>query len=523
MEQRTWAITVAALLLAGSGLALATNVQGQDFERKGELADPGDAYRIEWDSEDAGTLRLSMDPASDATSPSAIVSLFEGDERLGTYTLDEDWPRLDQKVDARDRLVLVVHRTVDAEVDVLAEEGHPVDVDRVELATDNVELVSGDDEAVRTQIALDREDPFANLALTFEGDAEDLEVEVLNEADETMLEATAPRIDTREGQALSASVSPDAFETGSVLVRVTADTLNGTLGLDIQQLAVDNPHVVEADEDAKHDEGDAGDDEPAQANRTAEEPDDGQENDTEKRETADTREEQSRDSSLRKITDLTPGDPVAVEVPAGVEALYVVGEEDCATAIAFDADDQLAGVAMLDRDEGAQSWDEGEDEEDHNASDKVVVSLPVEAPGEHVVLLEDSHDDGALYMDVDEPVDTRVLDTIEVEGQISSDDDRMIGSSNGTNTSAEEALEGGLIGFSWRSDGVDIEREVRLVGPDGEALYEAHGASAGPIQVTTDGHQEDPLVGSAGDYTIETDSESAIDRGMSYTLVTYER
>lgn len=501
MNQRTWAITLIAVLLAGSAVALATNVAGQDYERQGEIVETGSAYAVDWDSEDAGKLRLSLDPADSAADPSAQVSVFEDGARQGTYTLDEDWPRLDQRVEPSAEIAIVVHRALESEIDVLAEEGHEMGLERLELSTQSVELVEGDNEAIRTQVALDVDRPLANLALNLDGDADDLQVTALNEDDETVLEAQAATIDTSAGQQLVATLSPSNFEQGSMLVRVQVATLNGTLSLEKASLEAPTDNVVQVSEDTSS----------SSTNDTStEEP-----NDTQPTNTSEDAPASQR--ALTKITELEPETPTAVEVPAGVEALHIVADDDCVTAVVYGPDDSIVATKMIAEDEGAREWN-GSDE-DH--SHKVVDDIPVDTTGEHVVFL-DGHDEAELYMRLADgvTVDHRELEVTKVEGETSGNESRVLSSDNST---ANATLDGGLVGFSWHSNGADAHREVRLLGPDGQTVYESEGVGASHLTIRDSEQNRDPLVGPDGEYTIETESRSVYGQGISYTLFTYER
>lgn len=508
MKQRTWAVTLATVLLAGSAVAIAASVQGQDFERKGVADAPGTAYEIEWDSEDAGKLRLLLDPADDATSPSAKISLFRSAERIGSYELDDTWPRLDHQAEPGAEYTLIVHRAYQSEVDVLAEEGHPIDIDRVQLTSETVQLAEGEDEAIKTQIAIERDRPYANLALTFDGDAEGLEVIALNADDEPVLKATATRIDTSASEQLVATLHPDAFQASNLLVRVQADELNGTLGLQMDELVEPSDNVVTTETTTRSTSEDNG---TSSSTRDEGNATDGTGNGT-----------QASGPELKRIADLPAGTPIAVDVPEGVSALHVVAEEDCGEAVVFGPDDSIEGIAPLSTEDGAERWNSSDDEDEHSrsSSDEVVAEVPVSGPGEHVVVLANSWEDGALYMRVDEAVDHRELDTKEIEGEIDGENRTLLTSSSGT---ANETLTGGLLGFSWNSNGVDLKREVQLTAPNGDVLYSASGIAADHVTVATDHDGTHPLVGPDGGYTISTESQSALDRGLSYTLVAYER
>lgn len=499
MNQRTWAITLIAVLLAGSAVALATNVAGQDYERQGEIDETGSAYAVDWDSEDAGKLRLSLDPADTAADPSAQVSVFEDGERQGTYTLDEDWPRLDQRVEPSAEIAIVVHRALESEIDVLAEEGHEMGLERLELSTQSVELVEGENEAVRTQVALDVDRPLANLALNLDGDAEDLQVTALNEDDETVLEAQAATIDTSAGEQLVATLSPSSFEQGSMLVRVQVATLNGTLSLEKASLEAPTDNVVRVSEDTSS----------SSANDTQET------NDTQPTNTSE--DAPASQPVLRKVTDLEPETPTAVDVPDGVDALHIVAEDDCVTAVVYGPDDSIVATRMIAEDEGAREWNDSDDKHSH----KVVDDVPVDTTGEHVVLL-DGHDGAELYMRLADgvTVDHRELEVTEVEGETSGNESRFLSSDNST---ANATLDGGLVGFSWHSNGADAHREIRLLGPDGETVYEAEGVGASHLTIRDSEQNRDPLVGPDGEYTIETESRSVYGQGISYTLFAYER
>lgn len=500
-ERRTWAIALTAALLAGSAVAIASGVQGQDFEREGQLDATGSAYEIEWDSEDPGKLRLSLDPDDGATNPRALVSLIGPDgDRIGSYELTEQWPRLDQRVEAQSTYKVIVHRALDSEVDVLAEEGHPVSLERIELSTERVPLVDGDDEAIRTRVSLDREAAPVHLGLSLEGQAEDLQITALNEDDEPVLEASAQAINTSAGERLVGTLHPEALRAGSILVQIQADALDGSLGLRVAEISEGSPNVVEAHSSS------SGQDTNTSTSSGNETTSSGDGNAT----------DSAEQIPLTRVAKLEPGTPVAVSVPEGVEALHVVAEEDCGEAVVFGPQDNVVGQAPLASEEGAEAWN-GSDDDSHE--DRVVASIPVNATGKHVVVLANAWEEGALYMRVQEPVDHRELNITEVEGQTEGDGD-LFGSSNG---SSEDAIDGGLLGFSWESQGADLHREVELTGPSGETLYHAEGMGAGSATVMYDHNGTHPLVGPSGNYTVTTEGQSATGEGISYTLYAYQR
>jgi hypothetical protein len=492
MRQRTWSLVIAAALLTAGGVALASSVQGKDYERTATVEETG-AHAIEWDSPDPGTLRLALAPHDGADAAEATVSLVADDgDRVGTYTLDDEWPRLDHAMEPDERIDVVVHRLVDADLAALHEEGHPVDWTDRTLDERTVTLAEGDGERVRTQVAVDLDEAPIHAGLALDGSVEDLSVTGEDPDERTALEAEVDRADTDQGQALAPEVNPRALDADSLLVRLDAGTLDGTLDLTLSTLGTDDPHVVRASEDADGDE--------------PEEPEDAEETN----ETTAGEEEPAEPATTQ--VELEPGTPVAVALEDADAAATLAGEEGHVAV--FAPDETVVDTVELDDREHEER--EGEDGEE---AEPATADLPVAGEGEHVLVLGDADENATLELPAAALADSRTLETETVNGTAAP---------NGTlhvrgHANATAAIEGGLIGFGWDSQDVDAERTVRLEDPDGEVAYEERRTTAGGAVAAFCPHEDDAVLGPSGDYTVETSSTGVGDEGIAFELTTYVR
>lgn len=489
MTRRTWTLALAALLLTAGAAVVATSVQGQDYERTAVVSEVG-AYEVEWESHEPGQLRLALSPDDGANSPEAVVSLVDGDgERIGTYTLTEEWPNLDHEVQPDETVTVLVHRAVEAEIQALHEEGHPVDWKERSLAERTVDLAEGDAEPVRTQVVVDLDRTPVHADLSLDGAVDGLEATAVNGEDETALEAYVDHADTEEGQALAPSVYPAALEADTLNVKLAAETLDGSLTLDLYTLEEQPAHVVE-EESTSEDTEDA---------------------DAEKEEETTSEDGADEEASTpTSVAQLPPDTPVAVTVGDADSSLTVLGEEG--HVVAFGPDDTVVAAERLEHD--------GHEDDDYNDTSNATASIPVNETGEHVLVLRHADEPARLEAPADLFEESRELERVEVTGEIEGDG----GFAFGSNGSAERTLDTGVFAFSWSAEGVDADREVRLEGPSGDTLYEANSSSVYGAEVTTacPEHAE-PFAGPAGAFTVHTESTSADDQGLSFTFVTYER
>ncbi len=491
-SNRIWAVALAALLVGSGAVVFATQVQGQEFEHRGEIEAATAAYELDW-REDPGKLRLALSPADGAVSPAAQLSLFNPDGvHLGTYALDDAFGTLDYIVEDRGEYTLVVHRAVEADVSVLSERGHDIELTRTELVTTEIELVEGEHTSLAHQVALDRDQRDAHMSLALDGTATGLVVEALNADGETVLEAQAAEIDTSQDQILVPELTPEAFSQGSLLVRVSAESFNGSLALELATIETTADHVITISSHSEDEE--ENDEEPtSEENETSPEPD------------AEAEVERTR------VTELAPGVPVAFDVPEGVDHVYIVGQDRCGVGVLFSPSDEILGAVPFDEDEAAYTEENGS---------WAAMAIPTDGAGEHVAMVVDTHDPGYLVIPgAFESVDHRELEIAEINGTLEGESGLLTRSS--ATTTAE--LPGGLLGFKWRSQGLSVDREVRLVSPNNETVYDAHGISAAGYTVFSGGFGHSDLLGPDGLYTIETEGSSTFDGRVSFELAHYVR
>ncbi len=480
-------------MLTAGAVAVATSVQGQDFDRHA-VAEGTQAYEVEWESADPGMLRLSLAPSENASVPTASISLVDEEEGVeGTYELDDEWPRLDVRVEPGEEPVVMVHETREAQLDVLVEEGHPVDWSPIDLATESQVLVSGDRERVNTQIVLDMDRVPVHMGLELDGLVDSLDLTASQE-ETTVLEATVDHADARAGHRLAPSLDPGAFDDGNVLVKVQADELDGELALTTYHLEKDTPHVVH--------ENESNEDEPRDSKPDKE--DGAREQD---RASAD-----QRSPALQPLRNVTPGSPVGLAL-AEDQQLWLASEDEDARLVLFDPDDEVNTTL---------GFDETTPEEAPNGTheDRSWASLDLESTGEHVLVL-DARENAKLYAQAADRIEHRGLDRIEIQGHAAPNGSSLLSSSSANET---VQVEGGVFGFSWTSQSIDVDRDVELVGPSGETLYEASAMSADRAKIAShESAASDPLVGPSGEYSVLTEATSVHDEGIEFTLTVYER
>lgn len=504
MRTRTWSLVAAALLIGGLGVAFATTVSGQAFEHHADVTDAGTAYTIDWRQEDPGKLRLQFDPVDQAAEPSATLSLFSpGHDLVGTYEMDADWRQLDYVIQEPGEHTLVVHKATGANIQILTEDDARADVEEASLQRDTVTLLEGERQAVAYQMAIDPDTRLAHMGVVFQGQASELAVEVLGQDDEIILEGSAPSLDIDQAQALGATLAPAELDQDQLLVRLEAQSLNGTVALELLSFPEEHPEVFSV-----HSQADGSND-TEEANDT--ESDDG--NGTEANQSAEASWEPPIDGVV--VSELEPGTPVGFSVPAGVESVYLIAEDDCAYGTVYGADDQVIASQIISEEEG-MIWNEEEN--------LVAIEVPVSQDGEHVALLTENHDPGKLFIPGIESADLVEARELEVEETtLTFEQEASLFSGNESQSQATN-LTSGLIGFSFRTqDGADIAREISLYGPEGEELYSSTSmASSYGFRVVSDGYSQDgPVVGPTGEYTVETDGSSPTGSTIETTLYHY--
>lgn len=488
MRNRLLTLGCAALLLGGLGLALAGTVAGKDFERQGVITDAGSAYTLAWGGEE-GRLRLALAPVEDALAPSAQLSLFSPDRmHLGTFTLDATWPTLDYLVEARGDYALVVHQALDASLEVLAEDDAVVTLERTKMRTETIEVVAGvHEDGLVHQFALERGSRDAHLELDLEGTAENLHAEVLNSEGVVVLTAEAALFDTQADGVLVQTLSPEDLTPGSMLVRIKAESLNGTLTLVASGFPAPVRHVFTGLPAPGHDHDHDEDDEAHEGDEVHAE---------------------SHRPDHVVVTELVPGEPVAFDVTT--DAVVVVTERYTAQAALFDAADRLVTFTEVGEDaEGAFVWDEEEG--------LYAVAIPVASEGEFVVVLFGSREGLLVLPGLTEAPAHRTLDVEALELTLGPDeeeeDEELLGLPLATiaredSLNATVELPRGLVGFDVWASGVELEREVRLSGPDGEIATEDE--SSFHNEICPDAVA---LAGSSGEYTVEVDRSALLSDG----------
>ncbi len=496
-------MVAAALLIGALGVAFATSVSGQAFEHHADVTEAGQAYTIDWQQEDPGKLRLQFDPVDGAAEPTATMSLFSPDRELvGTYDMDADWRQLDYVIQTPGEHTLVVHEATGANIQILTEDDARADVEEAELDRDTVTLLEGQHQDLAYQLAIDADRDLAHMGVVFQGQASDLDLEVLGEDDQVILEAGAPALETQEAQALPTTLAPGELDESQLLVRLQAQSLNGTVALELLSFPAAQPEAVQLSTPADDDDGTEGNDTEAG-------------NQTDANQSAEADWDPPVDGKV--VTELEPDEPVAFEVAPGAEAVYLIGKDDRATATLYGPDDVVLDTVEISEDtDRAVVWDEDED--------LVAIPVPVETDGEFVAMLSSSYDGLLFVADVDQTPEHRVLDLEAHEVTWDEvEEDRTLLISQETTTTGNQTLTGGLVAYSFETSMTDTHREVTLYGPDGEEI--ANGSSGAGSSFHDEICPEAwSVAGPAGDYTVEMESDSLLySENTTATLVQYVR
>ena len=503
---------IAGVLLLGSvAVALSTTVAGEDFERQGAVTEAGTAYTLRWLDGEPGKVRFALVAHEEAVAPRAQLSLFAPDgAHTSTFTLDPAWPQLDHLLASRGEHRLVVHETVDASVEVLSEAGHVATLEPTVLDEEQLTVVEGEHEALAYQLAIERPARDAHIGLALDGTASGLTVEAFNAEGESVLSAAAAAIDTGAGERLLTSTQPDRFTEGALLLRVSADTFNGSLLVTFARFADDTvrhsftglplPFAPEAgeedEEEADDDEADEGPDE------------------------ADAREPEDGNTTVPDeiegvtIADLERDLPVAFDAPAGLERVWVVAEQGCPTvATVFGPDDRIVASVEVHDSDDAVEWDRG--------LYGVAIDLPTS--GEHVVLLS-GVEEGFLFGEgLTVAPDARELDTQAIEAPLAVEDEERLLFIGTRSAVGEVVLPAGLIGVVVHAQGLDVDRRVSVVDEAGEEVYTSEGLTSPwrhEMGLTVGGASP---VGHAGLYTVSVEATGVMASDVAVDLVTYLR
>lgn len=488
MRTRTWTLLAALTLLTAGALALATSVQSQNFERQAVTDQDATAHSVDWQSHDPGMLRLSLAPTDNASQPHATVSLLDADGTLqGTTTLDTEWPRLDVHMQPGDEQRFFIHQTHDAEITILAEQGHPINWNTLETSTQTTTLATGDREPIKTQIVIDNEDQPVHMDLTLDGAVHDLDITATNPDEETVFYATAEHADAAAGHQLAPTLDPSAFQTGSLLVQLETTELDGTLGLTTHHLALGPPHVVHADDNEPQEEPTNATQEPHDTDDEAQEP------------------------GLIELRTLNPSAPLGVTITDTDAPVHIASEDEDARVLLFDPDDAYLGTTSLDQDPPEAADDE--------AQNGTWLTLPLNTTGEHILIL-DAEEDATLYAPNEDTLHLRGVDRVEHQAQATPEKEGFTMRSNAT---ATMEIPGGVFGFAWTTNGFDVKRDIELLGPSEEVLYDATAVTADRFHIASHKDTADPIAGSTGTYTVNTETTSLHDEGITFTITHYER